>query len=83
MDPRLADRVLEKSPTKGDVRRCLRDFAARLTWGGCPWRGIPTDGSSLYPEALAKVFPDVPHQVCEFPVLKEITPAIRHALAQV
>ena len=30
MYQRLAYRVLEKSPTKGDVRRFLREFAARL-----------------------------------------------------
>lgn len=56
MYQRLAYRVLEKSPTKVDVRRFLRDFAARLTSRGCRVRGITTDGSSLYPQALAKVF---------------------------
>ena len=78
---RLAYRVLEKSPTKGDVRRFLREFAARLAAHGCRVLGITTDGSSLYPRALAKVFPGVPHQICEFHVLKEITRAILHALA--
>ena len=62
MYQRLAYRVLEKSPTKGDVRRFLREFAARLASHGCRVRGITTDGSSLYPQALAKVFPGVPHQ---------------------
>jgi len=82
MYQRLAYRVLEKSPTKGDVRRFLREFAARLASRGCRVQGITTDGSSLYPQALAKVFPGVPHQVCEFHVLKEITRAILHTLAR-
>ena len=81
MYQRLAYRVLEKSPTKGDVRRFLREFAARLAAHGCQVLGITTDGSALYPRALAKVFPGVPHQICEFHVLKEITRAILHALA--
>ena len=81
MYQRLAYRVLEKNPTKKDVRRFLREFAARLASQGCRVQGITTDGSSLYPQALAKVFPGVPHQVCEFHVLKEITRAILHAVA--
>ena len=83
MYQRLAYRVLEKDPTKGDVRRFLRDFAARLVAHGGQVRGITTDGSALYPQALAQVFPGVPHQVCEFHVLKEISRAILHALAKV
>jgi hypothetical protein len=34
--------------------------------------GVTTDGSPLYPEPLALIFPGVSHQVCEFHVLKEI-----------
>ena len=82
MYQRLAYRVLEKSPTKEDIRRFLLEFAARLATHGCQVQGITTDGSSLYPQALAKVFPGVPHQVCEFHVLKEITRAILHTLAR-
>jgi hypothetical protein len=32
---------------------------------------------------LAELFPGVPHQVCEFHVLKELTQAVLHALAKV
>ena len=35
--------------------------------------GVTTDGSELYPEPLKELWPDVPHQVCEFHVIKEIT----------
>ena len=44
-------------------------------------RGVTTDGSELYPEPLHELGPDVPHQVCEFHVLKGITKAVLHALA--
>ena len=32
---------------------------------------------------LAEIFPGIPHQVCEFHVLKELTRAILHALAKI
>jgi hypothetical protein len=43
--------------------------------------GITTDGSPLYPQPIALVFDGIPHQVCEFHVLKELTKAVLHALA--
>lgn len=45
--------------------------------------GITTDGSSLYPEVIKEVFGGVPHQVCEFHVLKEITKDVLKALAKI
>ncbi len=38
-------------------------------------RGITTEASPLYPQPLAEVFPAVPHQICEFHILKELTKA--------
>ena len=46
-------------------------------------RGVTTDGSPLYPEPLALIFPGVSHQVCEFHILKEINKEILKAVAQV
>ncbi len=40
---------------------------------GLELKGITTDGSSLYPEPILSVFGDLPHQVCEFHVIKELT----------
>jgi len=80
---RLAYRVLEHDPTKEDVRSFLADFKAALAGRGLSLLGITTDGSSLYPEPLAELWPDVPHQVCRFHVLKEITKSVLHALARV
>ena len=46
-------------------------------------RGITTDGSALYPEPIREIFGNVPHQVCEFHVLKELLKAVLHAVAKV
>ena len=78
---RLSFRVLEHDPTQNDIRRFLADFKARLDVRGLAVRGVTTDGSELYPEPLKELWPDVPHQVCEFHVIKEITKAVLHALA--
>ena len=78
---RLSFRVLEHDPTQNDMRRFLADFKARLDVRGLAVRGVTTDGSELYPEPLKELWPDVPHQICEFHVIKEITKAVLHALA--
>ncbi len=78
---RLSFRVLEHDPTQDDIRSFLADFKARLDARGLAVRGITTDGSELYPEPLQELWPDVPHQVCEFHVLKEILKAVLLALA--
>jgi hypothetical protein len=79
---RLAYRVLEKDPTHADIRAFLRDVRAQLDARGLPVKGITTDASALYPVPLAEIFPGVPHQVCSFHILKEITKAVLHALAK-
>src|SRR5262249_31181999 len=43
---------------------------------------ITTDASSLYPQPIAQVFGAVPHQLCEFHALKELTKAVLRAVAQ-
>ncbi len=44
---------------------------------------MTTDGSNLYPEPISKVFGDLPHQICEFHVIKELTKAVLRAVAKV
>ena len=61
--------TMTSSPSCGVSRPCWS--SRRLSW-----RGITTDGSPLYPQPLAEVFAGVPHQVCEFHVLKELTKAV-------
>ena len=79
---RLAFRVLEHDPDQDDVRSFLADFKAELDRRSLEVRGITTDGSSLYPKVLKELWPDAPHQVCVFHVLKEITKAVLRALAK-
>jgi Transposase len=49
---------------------------------GLSVRGVTTDGSDLYPRAIVAVFGAVPHQVCTFHVLREVTKAVLSAVAQ-
>jgi hypothetical protein len=65
-----------------DIRRFLRRLkTAILARAGCV-RGVTTDGSALYPEPLAEVFPGVPHQVCEFHILKELVKVVLRVVAR-
>jgi hypothetical protein len=78
---RLLYEVLDRDPDHGDIRRFLRRLSSAIADRGGVLRGVTTDGSALYPQPLAEVFPGVPHQVCEFHVLKELTKAVLRALA--
>jgi hypothetical protein len=46
-------------------------------------RGVTTDGSELYPDAIVNVFPGARHQLCKFHVIKEIVTSVLQALAKV
>src|SRR5207237_9033187 len=50
---------------------------------GLKLKGVTTDASPLYPEPLRAVFGNVPHQICEFHIIKELTKAILRAVAKV
>ena len=80
---RLAYRVLEHSPKAEDIGRFLKAFRKQLDDRGLKLSGITTDGSPLYPKPLALVFNGVPHQICSFHVIKELTLSVLHALAKV
>lgn len=81
---RLLYEVLDQNPDQADVERFLARFKKLAEARGLKVRGVTTDGSSLYPEPVRKVFgPGVPHQICRFHVLMDITEAVLHALAQV
>jgi len=79
---RLAYHVLSRAPNAKDVAAVFRRFHAALEPRGLTVKGITTDGSALYPEPIAAVFGDVPHQVCTFHVLREVTKAVLSAVAQ-
>ena len=80
---RLAYRVLDHSPQAADISRFLKPFKKQLDKRGLTLSGITTDGSPLYPKPLALVFNGVPHQICSFHVIKELTLSILRALAKV
>jgi hypothetical protein len=79
---RLLCEVLDHDPNHDDIRRFLGRLNQAITARGGTVRGITTDGSPLYPEPLAELFPDVPHQVCKFHILKELTKAVLHVAAR-
>ena len=80
---RLVYQVLNHDPDHADITAFLRRFQAVLVTRGLALRGVTTDASSLYPEPLRVVFGGVPHQVCEFHIVKELTKAILRAVAKV
>jgi hypothetical protein len=79
---RLLYQVLDHDPTHKDVEAFFGRFHAALKTRGLALKGITTDGSALYPEPIATVFGEVPHQLCTFHVLKEVTKAVLGAVAR-
>jgi hypothetical protein len=79
---RLSYQVLNHNPSRPDIVAFFRQFYAALEARGLRLNGITTDGSSLYPEAITTVFGDVPHQLCTFHVLRDVTQAVLSAVAK-
>jgi hypothetical protein len=71
------------SSTQGDITALLREVKQLLEPLKIPVKGIISDGEETIRSAVAFVFPDVPHQLCQFHYLKDaIKPfyeADRHA----
>jgi hypothetical protein len=80
---RLLYQVLEHAPAHQDSTAFLRRFRMALQLRRLVLRGVTTEGSPLYPEPLRAVLGEIPHQLCEFHSLKELTKAIWRAVAQV
>ena len=80
---RIAYQVLRRDPKQDDIAAFFRRFQAALEQRGLRLCGITTDGSCLYPAAIAEVFGDVPHQLCTFHVVRELTRAVLGAVAKV
>jgi Transposase len=80
---RILYEVLDHDPNHDDIRALLNRLKTALQARNLTLRGITTDGSPLYPEPLAEVFSGVPHQLCQFHVIKEITKGVLKAVAQV
>jgi hypothetical protein len=79
---RLLYEVLDHDPTHADILGFLVRLHEQILARGQTVLGITTDGSPLYPVPISLAFGAIPHQVCEFHVLKELTHAILHVLAR-
>ena len=79
---RLAYEVLDHTPRRADIQAFFQRFRASLQQHSLAVRAITTDGSALYPEPVAQVFGAIPHQVCQFHILSELTEAVLQAVAQ-
>jgi hypothetical protein len=80
---RILYEVLDHDPTHDDIRAFFQRFKTTLEVRRLRLFGVTTDGSPLYPVPLVEVFGPIPHQICEFHVLKELTQAVLHAVAKV
>ena len=73
--------VLDHDPTHDDIRAFLRRLHTALSARNLPLLGVTTDGSALYPVPLIEVFGDVPHQICTFHIVAEVSKAVLGAVA--
>lgn len=80
---RICYEVLDHDPTHDHIRRFFRRFKTALDVRGLTLASITTDGSLLYPVPIAEVFGDIPHQICEFHTIAELTEAVLRAVAKV
>jgi hypothetical protein len=80
---RLLYEVLDHNPTHEDIRRFFRRFKTAINAYHLTVLGITTDASPLYPTPIAEIFGPVPHQICEFHIVAEITKAVLKAVAKV
>jgi hypothetical protein len=79
---RLLFEVLDHDPTHADIEQLFRRLHKVLSVRGQVVRAITTDASTLYPQPIALVFGDIPHQICEFHTLKELTKAVLGVVAR-
>ena len=81
-DKRVLYEVLDHDPSHGDIEAFLGRLKTALDARNLTLKGITTDGSALYPEPIRTVFGDVPHQLCTFHVIKELTQGVLKAVAK-
>src|SRR5437763_3432877 len=74
------------SSTQGDLTALLTEVKAQLEQLEVPVKGVISDGEETIRSAVAFVFPEVPHQLCQFHYLKDATKPLyeadRHAKTQ-
>ena len=78
---RILYEVLDHDPNHDDIEAFLGRLKTALDERDLTLKGITTDGSALYPEPIRKVFGEVPHQLCTFHVIKDLTQGVLKAVA--
>jgi hypothetical protein len=78
---RILYEVLDHDPTHADIRAFLERLKTALAARDLTLFGVTTDGSALYPAPLREVFGEVPHQICTFHIIAEISKAVLGAMA--
>ena len=73
--------VLYHDPNHYDSEALLRRLQTALDKRDLALKGITTDGAALSPEPIRTVFGAVPHQLCPFHVIKELTQGVLKAVA--
>jgi Transposase len=79
---RVLYEVLDHDPSHDDIQAFLGRLKGALDARGLKLKGITTDGSALYPAPIRTVFGEVPHQLCPFHVIKELTDGVLKAVAR-
>ena len=79
---RILYEVLDHDPSHEDIEAFLGRLQRALAERNLALKGITTDGSALYPEPIRTVFGEVPHQLCTFHVIKELTQGVLKAVAK-
>ncbi len=78
---RMRSQVLDHDPNQDDMKAFLGRLKEALEGRGLARKGITTDGSALYPEAIREVFGEVPHQLCPFHVIAALVKGVLRAVA--
>lgn len=68
--------ALVRKNDKGHMKRFLKNLK---NWGLLP-KVVITDGSPLYPDVLAELWPDAEHQLCVFHVMQDLNAKILDAV---
>ena len=67
------------SSTQGDLTALLKEVKELLKELAVPVKGVISDGQETIGSAVAFVFPEVPHQLCQFHYLKDATKPLYEA----
>ena len=73
---------LDHDPNHDDIEAFFRRLQTALDERDLALKGITTDGSALSPAPIRTVFGAVPHQLCTFHVIKELTQGVLKAVAK-